>query len=315
LNAFLNRTGGVARVVKYLRVGLGTALCLMGVTVSIAHAKPLDAADIFLTVDPDLPFKEAHWNLQCDTAQQSAPKLKSDRVTGKAFRSGEDVQKFGRTESPSDKDVKVLLFQAQADSVQYGGSPRCEIRFGQEKYHLPRNKNLWHAFSVWLDDWSQADDSMLIMQWFHGVNNAKLNPPLGVVVTRDRIYATLRHSDAEEMTRRDQVEARVFDERSSSLYGRWLQVIIQAKISPQESDGGYFKAWIDGKQVADYRGPIGYALPRAGEEVTHGIYPLTKGKVPFDLRFPVRKMYMRKAVVVLDPDSKYTMNDLSEALR
>jgi hypothetical protein len=293
----------------------GVAAMALAMTLPAA-AGTADVApgDVMLRADGVQSFRDAQWWVHCDGVRGDAVKLDAAGVRGLAARGEGTAQKFGKVPSPSGAGAPVLLFRAQANNAKHGGSPRCELAFREPDESLPRNQVFWHAFSLWLDDWSQAADMIAVTQWFHAMVGAGLNPPFVMVARGERLYGQVRHSQyTGKMTKADQTGERIF-EVDGGIYKRWLNFVIQAKVSPDPADKGFMKVWLNGKPIADYRGPIGYAMPGAREIVVHGNYPLVKGNLPFDKSVPVRDMFLGKAVVVKDPGGRFAEPDLRRVL-
>lgn len=271
-------------------------------------------ADVFLRADATKSFRDAKWWVHCDGVRDDAPRLSEAGVQGKAAKGTGSAVKFGKVPSPSGQGAPVLLFRAQANNAYHGGSPRCEISFKQPSQALPRNQVLWHAFSLWIDDWSTASDMIAVSQWFHSMTGAGLNPPFVIVARGNRLTGQVRHSQSTtKMTKKDQDMVRVFD-LDGGFYKTWLNFVIQAKVSPDPADKGFMKIWLNGKQISDYQGPIGYAVPGARELVVHGNYPLVKGNIPLDTSIPQRDLYLGTSIVVLDPNGRYAEPALRSVL-
>lgn len=272
--------------------------------------------DIALKIDPTMTYAEHEWRTQCDGQFLNADEVPNTGIRGANYGGGGDVLKFGKMTSATLGTAPVYLFRAQPDNLYVGGSPRCEVGFQRDDQALPRGQVFWHAFSMWIENWGSTTDRMSIAQWYHGLQGAGLNPPLTIVVSGKSMWADVRYSTAtESMSSSDQVLQKVFQITDGSFYGRWVSVVIQAKISPVAGEGGFMRVYVNGTQLGNYNGPIGYAVDGAAEEVVHGVYPLIKGAIPYDLSKPVRKMYLKKSLVVRDPTGKYTLANLMQAIK
>lgn len=282
--------------------------------VPVTGAKPIAPTDVLLSIDPAASAASQAWRLQCDGRFADAKALA--RSAGELPAAAASPSAFGRSNGPVGAERPALRLAVRADGAKIGGSPRCEIGFfKREAQALPRGQVFWHAFCVWLEDWSGTRDQMAITQWYHGMPGAQLNPPFVMVASGKRLFATLRYSTEPGPIRQaDQKQAELFQIVDGSFYGRWLHVVIQAQLSTDPAGGGFMIVHINGRPVADYRGPIGYASRGAVEQVVHGIYPLVKGRIPFDATLPQRHMYLARSLVVADPTRKYTANDLLKAL-
>ena len=78
-------------------------------------------------------------------------------------------------------------------------------------------------------------------------------PPVGVVLLNERIGLHLRYwNDDQEV-----VLVQAFRDDQDIVRGRWYDIKLQVLIDPE--GGGYARFWIDGEQVLNYAGRLGYA--------------------------------------------------------
>lgn len=267
-------------------------------------------------MDLNVPLSSQDWRVLCDGQQVNFSALPEAGIVGDDVDGRSRVLKFGIVPSPSGDGTSVLQFRAQPNNIHVGGAPRCEVITNRPGQALPRRLVFWSVFSVWIDDWSQQTDSMAITQWFHGMPGAELNPPFVVVVSGKRLWGDVRFSDrpSDALSKSDLEQSKVFEISDGSFYGRWLNFAIQAKLSPKAGDGGFMKVYLDGRLIGEYKGPIGYSVEGAHEYLRHGIYPLVKRK-GFDIKKPVRLMYLRRSAVVSDPEMKLKAADLAAGVK
>ncbi|HXI35974.1 MAG TPA: heparin lyase I family protein, partial [Burkholderiales bacterium] len=84
-------------------------------------------------------------------------------------------------------------------------------------------------------------------------------------------------------------------------FGRWVDFVVKVR---EDINNGIAQVWMDGTQIANYAGPVGYLLPGTSDYVKFGYYNWS----PYATN---RKVLMRQAAMVVDPTgSKYTQSDL-----
>ena len=52
----------------------------------------------------------------------------------------------------------------------------------------------------------------------------------------------------------------------------WHDFVVKAKVDPSASGTGYVQMWLNGVQVVDYRGPIGYRYNNPSDYAKIGLY-------------------------------------------
>ncbi len=96
-----------------------------------------------------------------------------------------------------------------------------------------------------------------------------LSPSLSFRFVDGQFYIRLRHSDEKEIRDADAVEERDLFKTRKFRVGQWQNFVVQAKWSYR--DDGLVNVWWNGRQIVEYRGPVGYDQPFA-PKLKFGLY-------------------------------------------
>jgi len=137
---------------------------------------------------------------------------------------------------------------------------------------------LWYSISTLIpEDFPESPgNSFVLIQWHDQKvpwNNPKgHSPPLAVRYRERRLDITLRHAFDGQRDGENGRE-RILYSHPDLERGVWHDFVYQVKwsASMDPKDTGFVKAWMNGEQIADYRGPIGY-FDDLGTYVKFGIY-------------------------------------------
>ncbi len=182
----------------------------------------------------------------------------------------EFAPRLGQPEPPA---VQVVPDPVQADNLVV----RFELRQGDPKVNLgyraelseyafkaPLHTDLWYAFRTFIpESWPNQDVRCLIAQW-HAWHDwpwgeALRSPVLGIEYRDSAFLIRLCHSDVKIQTDnslRSNNKTVLYISDEYAQKGTWHNFVINVRWSPQED--GYLNIWIDGHQVVQYQGPIGY---------------------------------------------------------
>jgi Polysaccharide lyase len=153
---------------------------------------------------------------------------------------------------------------------------RAEV--ATEEY-APIHSVKWYAFSLQLPANFPAvpvrdseDQWMCLAQWkfsefFNGAKRkAGSRPGLHFSYLKGRFEIEVLHANPDAREGAD--EERVFKEKHFPL-GKWNDFVVQAKWSNNQD--GFVNIWWNGKQIVEYRGPVGFELA-TGPEFKFGLY-------------------------------------------
>lgn len=290
-----------------------TGVLLLALAAAAPRAAGPASADIRVEVRADQPLAAQAWgNVQCDGRIVPAAAVPPDGLHGRPLPDG-DTLRFGRVPDPDDPLRHALRFTLDRDDRPTAGSYRCELALGADAARgLPRDAAFWHAFAVRLPDLDGTTDDQAVAQWHAGDGGGLL--PIATLLLRGReLRLVLRHDMSAAPTRATTVAATVW--RSTDWApGRWLRVVVQARLSRPSTDGGFFRAWLDGRPVVDRDGPLGYAHATVVPYVKHGVYHWVDAGNDWDPARPTRTVHLKHALLVADPAARYGAADLDAAL-
>lgn len=223
-------------------------------------------------------------------------------------QSGDTEPRFGEADAAG---VRVFRLEINArDLLPPDLPPRCELlAYPMPASALPQAQNFWFAFSFWANDWAGTTDEQLIAQ-FHIQEPRKLllNPFFALVVRGDELRVELRHN-ARDIP--DKASTRLVTPRRLTMpTRRWVTAVVQARLSNDPDQGPFVRLWLDGEQIVDYAGPVGYVLPPGAYAYPKvGLYHWTVGN-PWDLKVPSRALLVGAMLTVRDASDRYNAEQI-----
>ncbi len=151
------------------------------------------------------------------------------------------------------------------DRVSHGW--RAEIK---DRHNVSFGRDVWYAFSTYLPpDYPDHDYSCVLAQWHDQaeLGDPSGKPPIAHRIRDGRFYVTLAASPMAS----DSPEHRgVLFETSENVKGVWHDYVY--RVHWPNGGPGEIEMWLNGKQVVDYRGPLGYANQIRGPYFKFGMY-------------------------------------------
>lgn len=151
---------------------------------------------------------------------------------------------------PAGKDRNVLAITlrtgAMADSG--GESERAELS-EHDRFHLPTGTDVWYSFQLYVPtDFPVVDRRLVLGQWKQACGDCTADHSPGIANRyRNGVFSiTIQNGDKRVV---------LFEEKSD-IRGRWNDLVYHLKLTPKPD--GYLQAWLNGRQVVDYQGPLGY---------------------------------------------------------
>lgn len=132
---------------------------------------------------------------------------------------------------------------------------RSEIR---ERYEAKMGETYWYSFRTFIpEDFPIEDNRLVIAQWHASDEDGEAtSPPLTVYYRDGDLLIRARHSDKDKISKDDDTTKVNLYRQENFPRGQWHDFVFQVKWS-YESDG-VVNTWIDGKQVVEYQGGVGY---------------------------------------------------------
>jgi hypothetical protein len=181
----------------------------------------------------------------------------------------------------------------------------------RSEFEMPMNielgKTYWIAYSIYVYDWGtlvNGDDSLFGTQVHSGNSNLGLSPSFTIYTAGSaggRTFQIYRqHNTSSNPT---QGSSTIYRSPQYPLaFGQWMDFVFKFR---EAIDGtGLLQVWMNGNQLMDYAGPLGYSTPGYKDYAKFGYYNWSS----FDSS---RKVLMRSPVLVNDPTgSTYQATDL-----
>jgi hypothetical protein len=260
----------------------------------------VDAADIVGWAKADVPFSsQSGYNTQVINTYLQANNIPESGIHGTVLSNGESLR-LGKQTDPRDSSRKALAFQLAPNDPTTSGSRRAEIKFPG---NIQNDKVYWVAYRHYVKDWgsfSTSDTAIIAMQ-LHAGNVAGLSPAIGVYSRGGRnFWIDARGSTASSPSQSNSVSVRSTERPIQ--FGRWVDFVFKFKLNTRGS--GFVQAWMDGTQIFNHQGTVGYNTGDARPYFKFGYYNWTSFS-------STRKVMLRSPVIVADPTGgKYTQADL-----
>ncbi len=221
--------------------------------------------------------------------------------------------RFGAVSDPAGSGSSVLEYRATAtDPATVGG-----IRTETTHPFLPRGETFWQAVRLRHGDWSGTSDNQIVFQWHSGNHSGSgpSGPILAFYVIGDTMKIVTRHDGSSSPSNDTSNTTTHLQESDTPSAGAWVDLVIQANITPFHDDGGFLRIWRDGTLIVDYVGPIGYNEPGYQDYAKLGLYHWTSWGNDWDVSIPERSVHVHHMAIVDDPGEAYEFADVAGYLR
>ena len=272
-------------------------------------ATGIDAADIVAQGSGDIPFaQQKNYNGQVLGTYPYVTDIPETGIVGPTLPNGERLR-LGKAPDPLNPNRKALAFQLGPNDTATSGSHRSEIEFPAV---VELNKTYWIALSLYVFDWgtlTSGDEALFGTQVHSGNSNLGLSPSFSMVSYGSKGGRTLQifrtyangsnpSSSNEVMYRYPEIPIR---------FGRWMDFVFKFRHATDSS--GLLQVWMDGEQIVDYRGPLGFNTPGYRDYAKFGYYNWGN----YDSS---RKVLVRSPIMLKDPTgSKYGADTLRAAVQ
>jgi len=220
-------------------------------------------------------------------------------IHGTRLPNGETLR-LGKVADPMNPATKVFAFQLAPSDPVTSGSKRSEFSFAG---NIENGKTYWVAVSVNIQDWGTllSGDAALFGTQIHSGDNSKGYSPSFALVTYGgasggrtfQVFRNYSTGGSQVSYKYPQIPIR---------FGQWMDFVF--KFRHALDSNGLLQVWMDGNQIVDYKGPIGFNTPGYRDYAKFGYYNWSG----FDSS---RKVLLRSPVVVQDTTgSKYQASDL-----
>src|SRR3954470_11498165 len=254
----------------------------------------IDAADILGRAMAYAPFsQQSGYSAQVIGTYTNANSIPESGITYSTLSNGETLR-LGKETDPVNSLRKAMSFQLSPSDPVTSGSHRSELRF---ENNIEMNKTYWTAFSVFVRDWgtlASGDAALFGTQLHSGNDSSGYSPAFGLYTSANgrNFQVQMRYAP----TGGAATTLRYADRPIP--FGRWMDVVVKFKQST--TGGGMLQVWLDGEQVVNYAGSLGFDTPGYKDYFKFGYYNWSSFN-------STRKVMMRAPIVVADPTgSKYS---------
>jgi hypothetical protein len=252
-------------------------------------ASRVAAAHIVGWASGDKPFagQRGYWAQVLGT-YPAAKAIPEAGIHGPRLPNGETLR-FGKVADPADRRRTVLAFQVAPDDPDTSGSKRAEISFAPM---IEPDQVYWIALRVYVYDWGDESGAALFGTQVHsGDNRLRLSPTFAIYTSGARNFQIqTRYSTSATPSRKNSVTVR--HGVHAIPFERWTDFVFRFRHNTD--GGGFLQAWVDGKQIVNYRGNLGYLTPGRRDYAKFGVYSWAKFARP-------RKVLLHNPTVVADP--------------
>jgi hypothetical protein len=265
----------------------------------------IDTADIITEAQASVPFSQQKgYNTQVINTYLQANQIPESGIHGNVLPNGETIR-LGKVTDPRDSTKKALAFQIAPNDPTTSGSRRAELRYSGG---LSNDKVYWAAFRHYVYDWGTlpTNDVGIISMQVHGGNVAGLSPAVAFYSRGGRnFYVDARGSTASSPSQSTSVSVR--SPERPIQFGRWVDFVVKFKLNT--SGKGFVQVWMDGTQIWNHTGTVGYNTGSERPYFKFGYYNWTSFQSP-------RKVLLKSPVVVADPTgSKYSPDALRKYIQ
>jgi hypothetical protein len=269
---------------------------------SAAHGavSVIAAADVLGEAHANTPFaQQSGYGGQVIGQFPDAKEIPETGIHYSALPNGETLR-LGKVADPLNTLTKVFAFQLAPNDPTTSGSKRSEFEFPP---NVENGKTYWIAVSVYVEDWgslSNGDDALFGTQVHSGDSSKGFSPSFSLVSygsSGGRTFQVFRTSStggtSQTMVKYPEIPIR---------FGQWTDFVF--KFRHALDDSGLLQVWMDGQQIVDYAGPIGFNTPGYKDYAKFGYYNWSSFGSS-------RKVLLRSPILVSDPTgSKYSAGDL-----
>ncbi len=173
---------------------------------------------------------------------------------------------------PGGKSYRFELRKGDVWISQYSAEPSFRAEINTDDF-VSINSVQWYGFSMFLpNDFPIEDNRLVLGQWWARsktwMGEVSKSPPISQNFRSGVFRIRVRHSSDRILKDTDAPTNTVFEAKNFPL-GKWNDFVYQVKWSYKRD--GFINIWFNGKQVARYRGPVGYN-DDIGPKFKFGIY-------------------------------------------
>ena len=221
-------------------------------------------------------------------------------INGTVLPNGERLR-VGKVSDPANSARNVFQFQLSPNDPDTSGSKRAEFSFSK---NIEMDKVYWIALSAYVHDWgslSSGDAGLFGTQLHSGADNLGLSPSFGLYTSNGgRNFQVQARWATGSCTSGCSTTKAIYADRPIP-FGRWVDYVL--KFKQNTSGNGFLQVWMDGEQIVDHRGNLGFATGQK-DYAKFGYYNWSSFN-------STRKVMLRSPTIVADPTgSTYSAEQL-----
>ena len=271
---------------------------------------PVAESDVITRASADVAFGEqSGYTAQVIGTYTSAPNIPEAGIHGATLPNGETLR-LGKVTDPANSLRKALAFQVIGSDPTTSGGKRSEFSITP---NIEMNKVYWIVFSAYIYDWGtlpSTDNALFGTQMHTGDNSAGVGgPAFGLYTTQNgrHFRPRARYSMSSDPSSSNSVT--VWLDEYPIPFGQWTDFVL--KFKQNTSGAGFLQVWMDGQQIANYQGSLGYNTGYK-DYAKFGYYNWTASS----MNGTARKVLLRSPTIVSDPTGQtYTLEQISALLR
>src|SRR3954465_11400082 len=253
-------------------------------------ARVIDAAAPLGEADANIPFaQQSGYNGQVIGQFPAAKDIPETGINYSKLANG-DTLRLGKVADPLNANSKVFAFQLAPSDASTSGSKRSEFEMPP---NVQNGKTYWIAFSVNVQDWGtllNGDAALFGTQVHSGDSNKGYSPSFALVTYGGpsggrtfQVFRTYTSGGSQNTFKYPEIPIR---------FGQWMDFVFKFRHALDGS--GLLQVWMDGQQIVDYKGPIGFNTPGFKDYAKFGYYNWSSFSSS-------RKVLLRSPVLVQDP--------------
>jgi hypothetical protein len=262
----------------------------------------IDAMDILAQAQASIPFaSQTRWSAQVMGTFPSAASIPESGIQGPLLPNGDTIR-FGKVVDPTNAARMALVFQLASGDPPTAGFLRSEIAVDKNAAPVTHGNDYWIAFSAYIYDWSSSTETAEFgTRLLSGDNSLGLGSIFTLMTQGAQFWVEVQANPNSSPSPSTTTNQRVGTQ--TLPFGRWIGFAFKFREGTTAGAASYLKVWMDGAQIVDYSGLLGFNLPGDAQYAKFG-YSNSNAFTGS------RKMLLRSPVLVADPTGKYGQNDL-----
>ena len=170
-----------------------------------------------------------------------------------------------------------------------GVAERAELS-EDNRLHLPTGTDVWYSFQLYVPtDFPVVDRRLVLGQWKQACGDCAAGSQPG------HRQPLPEQGSSRSPSRRPTKRVVLFEEKAD-IRGRWNQLVYHLKLTP--TPDGFLQAWLNGRQVVDHKGPLGYPDDLDSVYFKIGLY---RDTLPFPMTIMLGRFRRGAARAEVDP--------------